>query len=185
MRLQDNALYIKKLTLTAAFSAFALALSYLESALPLGLVIPLPGVKLGLANIATLLAFVYISKASAAAVVLIRVCLNFLLFGSFNSFVLSLTGSVCAFLVLLLLSVLPQVKISFVGVSVLSAAAHGIGQILSATVLFSLPSIWRYLPVLLFFGTAFGWIVGILLNLISPTCRTISEKYLSRRDKNA
>ncbi len=185
MRLQDNALHIKKLTLTAAFSAFALALSYLESVIPLGFVIPLPGVKLGLANIATLLAFVYISKASAAAVVLIRVILNFLLFGSFNSFVLSLAGSVCAFLVLLLLSAFSRLKMSFVGASVLSAAAHGVGQILASSLLFSLSGIWRYLPVLLLFGTAFAWIVGILLNLISPTCRAISEKYLSRREKDA
>lgn len=178
MRLRDNHRYIVRLALTASFTAFALALSYLEGIIPLGALIPLPGVKLGLANIPVILAFIYISRKGALAVSVMRVVLNFLLFGSTASFALSLGGAICSYLLLLLISYLPTLKMSYISVSVLSASAHGVGQIAVASIIFSIPEIFSYLPVLLIFGTLFGFITGILLNIAKPVCDKAAAKYL-------
>ena len=57
----------RELTLCAVLAALALALSYMESFFPLALIVPLPGVKLGLANIVTLYALYAIGFPSALA----------------------------------------------------------------------------------------------------------------------
>ena len=94
----------RELTLCAVLAALALALSYMESFFPLALIVPLPGVKLGLANIVTLYALYAIGFPSALAILLVRCTLGALFAGNASALLFSLLGGLSALLVMALLS---------------------------------------------------------------------------------
>ncbi len=144
----------KKLTTMAILTALAMALSWLEGLIPLELVIPLPGVKLGLANTVTLFAL-YTMDLPAALLILVARCLLGALFsGNITALAFSLTGGVLSMLTMAIAR--RSRHLSVYGVSVLGAAAHNIGQILIATLLMHSVYIAAYLPYLLLIGTACG-----------------------------
>ncbi len=144
----------KKLTTMAILTALAMALSWLERMIPLELVIPLPGVKLGLANTVTLFAL-YTMDLSAALLILVARCLLGALFGgNLTALIFSLTGGVLSMLTMA--AARRSRHLSVYGVSVLGAAAHNIGQILSAMLLMHSVYIAAYLPWLLLIGTICG-----------------------------
>lgn len=157
----------RRIALDAMLVAFAMMLSYLEVLLPLQAMLPLPGFRLGLANVVVTVVFCLLSPIDAAVVSFMRILLMGVLFGSLTSFYFSLMGGALAFLALLLLSFIGR-RCSFLGASVLSAAAHNTGQILAAVTLFGSSLISSYLPVLLLASVVYGGIVGILLNLLVP-----------------
>ena len=82
----------RMICLCAVFTATAMMLSYLEAVLPLTPLIPLPGLKLGLANTVTVLVFALISPRAAAVVSALRILLMGLLFGSAVSLFFSAAG---------------------------------------------------------------------------------------------
>ena len=84
----------KKITLLSLLVAVAMILSYVESLIPP--LAAIPGVKIGLSNIATLFALYALGWRSAACVSLVRVCLSALLFGNFVGFIYSLSGAIFA-----------------------------------------------------------------------------------------
>lgn len=159
--------WIRRICLNALLCAFAMMLSYLEVLLPLSALVPLPGMRLGLSNLAVTLVFVFLSPVDAALVSFVRILLMGLLFGSPTSFYFSAMGGAASFLLLLLMKLIGR-KCSFLGVSVLSAAAHNFGQIMAAVTLFGTSLIFSYLPILLLASLLFGGLVGILLNLLVP-----------------
>lgn len=116
----------RELTLCAVLSALALALSYMESFFPLALIVPLPGVKLGLANIVTLYALYALGFPSALAILLVRCTLGALFAGNASALLFSLLGGLSALLVMALLS--RTKKLSIFGVSIAGAAAHNCGR---------------------------------------------------------
>lgn len=158
----------RRICLDALLIAVAMMLSYLEVLLPLNLWIPLPGFRLGLANLAVVLTFCLLSPTDAAVVSAIRILAMGLLFGSFTSLYFSALGGVLSYLTLLLLSKLAKRRLSLMGVSVLCAAAHNSGQILAAVTLFGRSLITSYLPLLLVSAVICGGAVGALLNLLIP-----------------
>lgn len=157
----------KKIARIAADSAFvcaALALSYLESLIPIQFIIPLPGFKLGLANIAvTVCAFRY-SPKDAAAVSLCRILISFLLFGGVTSLLFSLFGAAlsCAALIL---PTKKRIGLSFIGVSIICALAHNTGQCIAAFILIG-RAVLSYVPALLSASLIYGALCGIVLCLI-------------------
>ena len=165
----------RRLAIDAMLCAFAMMLSYLEVLLPLSAWIPLPGFRLGLANIAVLVVFCLFSPLDAAIVSAVRILLMGLLFGSVTSLYFSALGGFFSFLALLLMSWIGK-KCSFLGVSVLSAAAHNVGQIIAAVTLFGTSLVSSYLPALLLASVVYGGIVGILLNLVVPRLLRYTEK---------
>ena len=112
----------KQLSLCALLTAMALALSYLENLFPLSLAIPVPGVKLGLANIVTLFALYALGAAEAMLILLARCLLGSLFAGNLNALMFSLLGGLCAMGVMIVLSRLPG--LSLYGVSAGGAAAR-------------------------------------------------------------
>lgn len=161
----------KKIARIAADSAFvcaALALSYLESLIPLRIILPLPGFKLGLANIAvTVCAFRY-SVKDAAAVSLCRILLSFLLFGGVTSLLFSLFGSLLSCAVLLPFTKrrgAGRIGLSFVGISLLCALAHNTGQLIAALVIVG-RAVLSYIPMLISASLICGALCGIILCLI-------------------
>ena len=147
----------KTIAQSAVLVALALALSYTERFIPLQLVIPLPGVKLGLANIATLVALYALDWKKTIPIVVVR-CFLGALFGGLTGILFSLTGGLLSLAVMAACKKIPL--FSIYGVSILGAAAHNIGQILAAMALMGSVYVWGYLPYLLliaiFTGTATG-----------------------------
>lgn len=148
------------LTRAALLSALALGLSYMERFIPLGLLVPLPGIKLGLANVVTLAALCTLGVRSAGAVLLCRCTLGAIFSGSLTALVFSLTGGLLALGVMILSLRLPF--LSIYGVSVLGAAAHNVGQICAAMVIMKSVHVAAYLPVLLLTGVVCGLVTGAL-----------------------
>ena len=149
----------REICLIAALTALALAISVAESWLPASF-IPIPGVKLGLANIVTLFALYFLSLPRAATVLALRCVLGSLFGGGVTALAFSLTGGLLALLVMWLL--LRTKKFSLAGVSIAGAAAHGVGQILAAMALLATPSVFFYLPALLLSAIFTGALTGIL-----------------------
>ena len=159
--------HTRRVCLDALLVALAMLCSYLETLLPLTAWIPLPGVRLGLANLVVTLTLVLLSAADAAAVSAVRILLTGLLFGSATSLWFSMLGGLFAYLMLVLLVRLGR-GLSYLGVSVLCAAAHQCGQMLAAATLFGAAPLLSYLPWLLFASIGCGAAVGALLNLLVP-----------------
>ena len=117
----------KKLALCAVLTALALGLSTLENLFPVSLVVPLPGIKLGLANIVTVFALYQLGAAPALGILVARCLLGSLFAGNASALLFSLMGGVGAMLVMIALR---RVRgLSVYGVSIAGAAAHNIGQI--------------------------------------------------------
>ena len=149
----------KQLTLCALLTAMALALSYLENLFPLSLAIPVPGVKLGLANIVTLFALYALGPAEALLILLARCVLGAVFAGNMNALIFSLLGGVCAMGVMIVLSRLPG--LSLYGVSAGGAAAHSCGQIAAAVLTLGSSAPLYYLPVLLAVSLLTGGLTGL------------------------
>lgn len=148
----------RKLTLCAVLISLALTLSYMERFFPLQLAVPLPGVKLGLANIVSLVSLYLLGGRSAYIILALRCILGSAFGGGFTSLMFSLTGGTLAMLVMALSRKLPF--LSIYGVSILGAAAHNIGQICAAMVLMHSVYIGAYLPYLLAVGLFTGFATG-------------------------
>ena len=159
---------VLRLCRDAAFLCAALAFSYLETLFPLSLLIPLPGVKLGLANVLITAVFFWYSPIDAGVVSALRVGIAALLFGTVTSFFFSALGALAAYGVLWLCRLFLRRFCSYIGVSVLAAAGHQIGQITAACLLFRSAAPQAYLPVLLCVAIVTGGVTGLLLNLMAP-----------------
>lgn len=142
-------------------TALALVLSWLESLLPpLGV----PGVKLGLPNLAIVFALYRLGWRDACVISLVRVVLVTLLFGNGASLAYSVAGAVLSLAAMGLLR--RTGKFSSVGVSVAGGVAHNAGQILVAMALLETSRLAWYLPVLWVSGTVAGVLVGIVSGVL-------------------
>ena len=152
----------KNLPLYGVLLALAFVLSYVEALVPFSLGIP--GVKLGLANLVTLVALYLLPAPGAATVALCRIVLAGFTFGSMSSMLYALCGGVLSFFVMWLCKKLPV--FSPVGVSVAGGVAHNIGQLACAIVVMQTVGLSWYLPVLLLSGTVAGAVIGVLGGLV-------------------
>ena len=148
----------KQISLCAVLIALALALSYTERFIPLQLFIPLPGIKLGLANIVTLIALYLFRTKYAFAILIIRCVFGAVFGGGVTGLLFSLCGGILAMTAMALSRRLPF--LSVYGVSVIGAAAHNIGQILASMALMHSLWIGAYLPWLLITAVFTGLLTG-------------------------
>lgn len=158
----------KRVAADAVFLVLALALSYIEVLIPLGAILPLPGFKLGLANLLVMVLIWCVSAVDGVIVSVLRVLIMGLLFGTPISMFFSAGGALLSFLVLVLLKRFSCGAVSFIGISVLSASAHNIGQLICAGVVFDFRVVVTYLPFLLVASAIFGTVSGVLLNRLYP-----------------
>ena len=150
----------KQLTLCAVLTAMALALSYLENFFPLSLAIPIPGVKLGLANIVTVFALYALGSKQALMILVARCFLGAVFAGNMNALIFSVMGGVTAMLVMILLS--RTGKLSVYGVSMGGAAAHNCGQVAAAILTLGNTAPLYYLPILLGVSLFTGMLTGVI-----------------------
>lgn len=152
----------QKLSLLAMTVAVAMLLSFIESRLPAFTAIP--GVKIGLANIAVMFALYRFGAKEAALVSLVRVVLISLLFGSLVSMLYGLCGGAVSLLFMMILKRFSP--LSPLGVSVAGGVAHNAAQIGVACLLLGTARIAYYLPFLILSGTLSGVAVGICAALL-------------------
>lgn len=140
----------------ALLVALAMTLSWLESMIPLPGA--LPGMKLGLANLAVIFALYRLGLREAAAISLVRVMLVSTTFGNAYSLAYSLAGAALSLAVMAALK--RTGRFSILGVSIAGAVAHNVGQILVAMAVLGTARLAWYLPPLLLSGTAAGVAIG-------------------------
>lgn len=149
-------------TIAAGFLiATATVLHVAESWLPVP--IPIPGVKLGLANIVTLVALLWLGSGVAVSIVIGRVLISSFLSGSIMgpSFIMSLTGAITSLLIMDFTYRYGNKYFSIVGISVIGAAIHGVSQLLAASLMVSSINVLWYIPWLMLFAVPTGIVTGL------------------------
>lgn len=154
----------KNLALCAVLTALALGLSTLESLFPVSLVVPLPGVKLGLANIVTVFALYELGAIPALVILLARCGLGSLFAGNVSALLFSLLGGFTAMAVMIALKRCR--RLSIYGVSIGGAAAHNIGQMAAAVITLGNTMVLGYLPFLLGVSLVTGTLTGFVAVLL-------------------
>ena len=154
----------KNLALCAVLTALALGLSTLENLFPVSLAVPLPGVKLGLANIVTVFALYELGAVPALVILFARCGLGSLFAGNVSALLFSMLGGLCAMLVMIGLKHCR--KLSIYGVSIGGAAAHNIGQMAAAIITLGNTMVLGYLPLLLAVSLLTGTLTGFVAALL-------------------
>ena len=152
----------KKLAVLAMTLSFALILSFIESRIPA--LVAIPGIKVGLANIAIIFALYKFGAREAVAVSLVRVLIVSMLFGNVASLIYSVAGAALSLSVMILLKKLTP--LTEVAVSVCGGVMHNVGQIGAASIMLSTNVVVYYLPFLLVSGTLAGIAIGIASALL-------------------
>ena len=165
----------KDIALGAVLTALALGLSVMENLFPVTAASPLPGVKLGLANIVTLFALYELGAIPALTILIARCLLASLFAGNFSALLYSLLGGVLAMLVMIGLKQCR--RLSVFGVSIGGAAAHNVGQIAAACIALGDTAVVGYLPVLLGVSLITGTLTGFIASLLF---RAMKNVHLSR-----
>ncbi len=148
----------RRIAYCGLFAALAILMGYVELLIPMP--IPIPGVKLGLANVIIVIMLYFMDAKSAFFVSLIRVLLSGLLFAGFAGLLYSLSGAMLSFAVMVLLK--RTERFSIVGVSVAGGIFHNVGQIVVAALVVENVRMAYYLPFLLVSGVVTGIVIGIV-----------------------
>lgn len=146
----------------AVLIATAMILSFVESRIPA--FVAIPGVKVGLANIAVIFTLYKLGARDAVIISVVRVFLVSLLFGSFVSLLYSISGAVLSLAVMILLK--RFTPLGATAVSVVGGVCHNIAQIAVASLIMETNVILYYLPFLLLSGVVAGIAVGIAGSLL-------------------
>ena len=148
----------RKLAFAAMFAALALIFSYVEMLVPIP--VPIPGVKLGLANLVILIALYRLGFRYAFTINCVRIVIAGLLFSGVFGMLYSFGGGILSILVMYLLY---RTKLfSMVGISMAGGVMHNLGQLLTACAIMSNISLLSYFAVLFFSGLISGILIGIL-----------------------
>lgn len=159
----------KRLATYGLLVALAFILSYVETLFPLPL--PIPGMKLGLANLVVITALYGMGTKDALAMSIIRIILVGFTFGNLSVMAFSLAGGLLSWF---LMAVFKKSKLfSIVGVSIIGGVSHNIGQILMAILIVDNINIVYYLPFLLISGVITGMLIGILGSIIVKRLKNI------------
>ncbi len=162
----------KKLTYMGLLTALALMIFVIEAQIPP--LIPIPGVKMGLANIITVFALFRLSPKEALMILLTRVILGSVFAGSVMSMMFSLGGGLCCFLVMLLLRRLFSEEQIWV-CSVFGAMAHNCGQMAVTLAVYRTAALLIYLPALLLSGIITGAFTGLCAQFVLKRMKTAGK----------
>lgn len=153
-----------KMIFISLIVAQALVLHVVEGMIPVP--IGIPGAKLGLANIFTIISLYILGFKSTVIVVILRVALATMFGGTLSSFLFSLSGGLLSLFSMTIIKNLLKDKVSIIGVSGAGAVSHNIGQLMVASFIVRNWTVMMYLPVLTFIGIGTGIFIGITANYI-------------------
>ncbi len=154
---------VKKLTLLALLSAIALTIFMVEAQIPA--LVPIPGVKLGLATIVPVFTVFGLGPGEGAAVLCVRIFVGAVFAGKFSTIFYSAAGGACAIAVTIALRKILTNKQLWVA-GCLGAAAHSVGQMAMAVLLTGTPGLVIYLPVMIALSLVTGLFTGACAQLL-------------------
>ncbi len=154
-----NGLNAKRITLDGILTALALIIFIVELQIPE--IVPIPGVKLGLANVITLIVIFEIGPIDGLIVLILRIIMGSMFSGRIMAMIYSMAGGLLCYVVTLLLKrIVTKSQIWVCGV--LGAISHNLGQIMVAVLITQTPELFSYLPVLVVSGMITGAFTGWL-----------------------
>lgn len=153
----------EKMALRGLLIAVAFVLSWLEMQIPYFFAIP--GIKLGLTNLAVLIALYKLTPADAFAINILRIILVGFTFGNMSALAYSLAGGILSFLIMIVLKQFTNFSMQFVSVS--GAVFHNIGQVLVAMIILENVKVAWYLPYLWISGIVAGVVIGLLSEYVT------------------
>lgn len=168
-----------RVALDGILAALALTLAFFEGLIPATPFLP-PGAKLGLANIAVMFAVLSVGYADAIFLTLIKSGFVFLTRGA-SSFFMSISGGALSMVAMILIvAISRKIKkdFSYIGISVICAVIHNIGQTVAASIYTGTNLFTAYLPLLIITGILSGIITGIVLKTVMPILLKINFKGL-------
>lgn len=151
------------------FTALALIFSYIETLIPFSFGIP--GIKLGLANLLTVILLYKRNAKEALLLSVVRIILSGFLFGNLFSIIYSLAGGILSLFVMVMLK--KTETFSVMGVSTAGGVAHNVGQLLVAMAVVETYRVGYYFPVLLVAGLVTGLLIGIAANEVLNRLKNI------------
>lgn len=152
----------KKIAYLGLLTALAMILSFVESQIPA--LVAIPGIKVGLPNIAIVFVLYKLGGKYAIGISAVRVFLVSLLFGNLQVFTFSMAGALLSMLGMILLK--KTNWFSVIAVSIVGGILHNVGQIIAACVWTNTAEIALYLPVLLISGLVTGGLIGLAAGLL-------------------
>ena len=166
----------RKMTQMALLSAIALTIFMVEAQIPA--LVPIPGVKLGLANIVTVFAVFAMGPKEASAILFVRIFLGAVFAGNFSTIFYSAAGGALAILVTILLrKILTEKQLWVAGI--MGAIAHSIGQMAMAVAITQTVGLVSYLPMMIVCSIITGLFTGFcaqfLLDRGKDLWKTISK----------
>ena len=165
----------RKLTQMAMLTAIALTIFMIEAQIPA--LVPVPGIKLGLANIVTVFAVFAMGPKEAASILFVRIFLGAVFAGNFSSIFYSAAGGTLAILVTILLrKVLTHKQLWVAGA--LSAIGHSAGQMAMAIAITATPSLAVYLPMMVVCSVITGLFTGLCAQLLLNRGKEIWKTFL-------
>ncbi|MBR5202807.1 MAG: Gx transporter family protein [Clostridia bacterium] len=156
---------IKRITFTALMTAFAVVLSFIESLLPTAYFMP-PGSKLGLSNIPVMFSASKLSIGETLLIVIAKSVFVFITRGA-TAFFMSLAGGILSALCMFIM-LRKSTGFGFVGVGVLSAICHNIGQLAVSFFMVKSSAIVGYAPIMLITAIVTGFLTGMVLKIAMP-----------------
>lgn len=161
-----------RVALSGLLTALMLVLGFVERQFPLP--IPVPGIKLGLANSVLLYAVYMLGARQGILLMLLKVVVSGFLFGNLQAMVYSFSGGVLSLAAMILVHRMKD--ISPIGVSIAGACFFNIGQVLAAAVVVNMPAlILTYLPILLLSAVVTGALTGVIAKLVMKHLRAMTH----------
>lgn len=148
----------RKLTFMSMLLVLAIIIFTVESQLPP--IAPIPGIKLGLANVINLIAMYMLGRRESFIILVLRIVISSIFAGKFTGFMYSISGGIMCFLFMSVMSLFIKENRMWV-VSVFGAIGHNIGQIVIACFIMGTFQIIWYLPILMISGIITGTFTGI------------------------
>lgn len=148
----------KKIAYMGLFAAIAIIFGYVESLIPF--FAGIPGIKLGLANLAVLFILEKYTWKEAVLVSMVRILVIGFMFGNMFSILYSMAGAALSLTVMTFMK--KTSGFSLLGISVAGGVSHNIGQLIVAALIVENKSLLYYAPVLIISGVITGLLIGIL-----------------------
>ncbi len=152
----------KNVAQVGVLAALAIILSYFEMLIPAP--VPVPGIKLGLANIVVLIALYILKPSLAFSISIVRVFSVAFMFGGIQTLMYSLSAAICSFAVMYLFK--KSKLFSIVGVSIAGSFVHVTTQLCVSVIILENPGIFTYLPVLTFSALITGFLIGVVAHKV-------------------
>lgn len=164
-----------KIALTAILCALAIALNFLEGSIPPVPFLP-PGAKPGFSNIITMFAAGSLGFPQAIAIALVKGIFSFVTRGA-TAGIMSLSGGFLSAIAMYLLMRYARKHLGLIGISVICALCHNMGQLIAAMFITSTANIAYYAPALAVFGIATGAVTGVILRAVIPALEKMKNHF--------